>query len=305
MLGCLRPANRPETTIRHPTLPARMHAGTFRHPMNPPLRPQLTAGSPRKRTAWEVHRGVLFALLLREMKARVGGQWVGAIWTLFEPLAHVALMVTIMGFLRDMLVPGVEVPVFLVTGLIPFFLFQNLANRLMDSIEANRGLFNYRQVKPFDTLLSRAAVESIMSLVVYAFSLGILGWMGYHVMPTRPLEMLGVNALLIFFGTSFGLFAAVIGHDRPRVKSTLRMIMMPLYFASAVIFPVNTLPQEYLDWLLWNPVLHLVELSRYSFMAAYRPVDGVSVQYPLLFALCVAALGMALYRANRLRLISS
>jgi capsular polysaccharide transport system permease protein len=89
------------------------------------------------------------------------------------------------------------------------------------------------------------------------------------------------------------------------VKSTLRMIMMPLYFASAVIFPVNTLPQEYLDWLLWNPVLHLVELSRYSFMAAYRPVDGVSVQYPLLFALCVAALGMALYRANRLRLISS
>ena len=52
-------------------------------------------------------------------------------------------------------------------------------------------------------------------------------------------------------------------------------------------------------------VLHLVELSRFSFMAAYRPVDGVNVLYPLMFALCVAALGMALYRTNRLRLISS
>jgi capsular polysaccharide transport system permease protein len=266
----------------------------------------IDAPMPRAgRSAWEVQRAVLFALLLREMKARVGGQWVGAVWTLFEPLAHVALMVTILGFLRDMLVPGVEVPVFLVTGLIPFFLFQNLAFRLMDSIEANRGLFNYRQVKPFDTLLSRAAVESIMNLVVYGFSLGILGWMGYHVVPARPLEMLGVNLLLIFFGTGFGLFAAVIGHDRPRLRSMLRMVMMPLYFASGVIFPVHGLPQEYLDWLLWNPLLHLVELSRHSFMASYTPAPGVNALYPLLFALAVAALGMALYRTNRLRLIAS
>jgi capsular polysaccharide transport system permease protein len=166
-------------------------------------------------------------------------------------------------------------------------------------------LFSYRQVKPFDTLLSRAAVESIMNLVVYAFSLGILGWMGYHVLPARPLEMLGVNLLLIFFGTGFGLFAAVIGHDRPRLRSMLRMIMMPLYFASGVIFPVHSLPQEYLDWLLWNPLLHLVELSRHSFMVAYTPAPGVNALYPLLFALAVAALGMALYRANRLRLIAS
>jgi capsular polysaccharide transport system permease protein len=273
--------------------------------MNSPLHPLFTAGSPRKRTAWEVQRGVLFALLLREMKARVGGQWVGAVWTLFEPLAHVALMVTILGFLRGMLVPGVEVPVFLVTGLIPFFLFQNLAFRLMDSIEANRGLFNYRQVKPFDTLLSRAAVESIMNLVVYAFSLGILGWMGYHILPARPLEMLGVNLLIIFFGTGFGILAAVIGHERPRLRSTLRMIMMPLYFASGVIFPIHSLPQEYLDWLLWNPLLHLIELSRHSFIGPYTLPAGVNSMYPVLFALSVAALGMALYRANRLRLIAS
>ena len=70
-----------------------------------------------------------------------------------------------------------------------------IMRELMDSIEANRGLFNYRQVKPFDTLLSRAAVESIMNLVVYVFSLGILGWMGYHVLPARPLVRKALDEL--------------------------------------------------------------------------------------------------------------
>jgi capsular polysaccharide transport system permease protein len=265
----------------------------------------MSAGTLARRHPWDVQRAVLLALVLREMKARVGGQWVGAIWTLVEPLAHVALLVTILSALRAASMPGVEFPVFLITGLIPFFLFQNLAFRLMDGIEANRGLFSYRQVKPLDVLAGRAAVETLMNLAVYGLSLGLLGWLGFHVLPAQPLEALGVNLLIIFFGTGFGIFAAVISHERPRLRSLLRMIMLPLYFASGVIFPVDALPREYLDILLWNPLLHLVELSRAAFISSFTPPEGVNALYPTLFALVTAALGMALYRTNRLRLIAS
>lgn len=248
---------------------------------------------------------MLFALLLREMKARVGGQWVGAVWTLFEPLAHVALIVSILSAIRGATMPGIEYPVFLVTGLIPFFLYQHLSTRLMDGIQANRGLFNYRQVKPLDTLLSRAVVEALMNLVVYAFTLGVMGWLGYHVLPDNPLEMLGVNLLLILFATSYGIFAAVVTHDRPRLRSAFRVLSMPLYFASGVIFPVDILPRETIEILLWNPLLHLVELSRHSFINAYTPVQGVNALYPFMVMLCLAALGLLLYRANEQRLIAS
>jgi capsular polysaccharide transport system permease protein len=264
--------------------------------VNPPI--------PAQRHAWDVQRGVLLALLLREMKARVGGQWIGAVWTVFEPLAHVALLVTVLGFLRGMVVPGVEVPVFLVTGLIAFFLFQNLFFRLMDGIEANRGLFNYRQVKPLDPLLSRAAVETIMSMIVTLFSLGILGWMGYHVLPARPLEALLTGALVVAMGMACGIWAAVVSHERPRVKTLLRLLTLPLYFASGVIFPVFVLPREYIEWLLWNPLLHVVELARHAFIGPYLLHEGVNAQYPLMFALIMGALGMALYRANRQRLVT-
>jgi capsular polysaccharide transport system permease protein len=141
--------------------------------MTPAAFRPLPDAPPAKRSAWEVQRAVLFALVLREMKARVGGQWIGAVWTLIEPLTHVMILVTILGFISGRVLADIEYPVFLVTGLLPFFLFQHLAMRLMDGIESNRGLFSYRQVKPLDTLLSRACVEALMNLLVYAFTLGI------------------------------------------------------------------------------------------------------------------------------------
>ena len=152
--------------------------------MNQTALPPRSQEPTRRRSAWEVQRAVLFALLLREMKARVGGQWIGAIWTLLEPLTHTMIIVTILGFVRGSTRAGLEYPVFLVTGLLPFFLFQHLAMRLMDGIESNKGLFSYRQVKPLDTLLSRACVEALMNLVVYASP--SRSWPGWGSRSCRP-----------------------------------------------------------------------------------------------------------------------
>ncbi len=261
--------------------------------------------APRKRSAWEIQRAVLFALILREMRQRVGGQWIGAVWTVFEPLAHTAVLLMIMSVLRGVVMPGFEYPVFLVTGLVPYFFFQHLVMRLMTCLEGNRGLFSYRQVKPMDALLARAVVEALMNLIVYTLTLGAFAWLGFHVLPASPLELIGIHLLIAFFGVSMGVLTAVVGHDRPRVKTFIRLAFMPLYFITGVIFPIHKLPSDLLDWLLLNPLLHLIELSRHSFMPQFEPVPGVNALYPAAWALVVCALGLALYRVNRLRLIAS
>jgi capsular polysaccharide transport system permease protein len=189
--------------------------------------------------------------------------------------------------------------------MVPFLLFQNLSSRLMDGIESNRGVFSYRQVKPVDVLAARAVVEAGMNLMVYLFTLGVLGWLGFHVLPADPLSMVGVNLLILAFGTGYGILVAVLTHERPRARSMVRMSNMPLYLASGVMFPVDFLPREYVDLLLWNPLLHLVELSRHAFIPDYTPVRGVGVLYPLMTMLVVTALGLMLYQAKRQRLIAS
>lgn len=272
-------------------------------PLEPPsLQPPRLQ---RRTSAWQVQRDVLFALIIREAYSRVGGQWIGAVWTLFEPLSHTLLMMALYGLVMGRVAPAGEYPVFLATGMIPFFLYQNLASRLMDGIEANRGLFSYRQVKPMDVLLARAVIEVGMSLIVFLFTMAVLGWMGYQVLPADPLAMLGVNFVLIAFGTGYGIVMAVLTHERQRLRAMVRMVNMPIYLASGVMFPVDLLPREALDFLLWNPLLHLVELSRHAFIPAYRPTDGVGAFYPAMFALVLLAWGLALYQSKRRILTSS
>lgn len=254
---------------------------------------------PRKRTPMRIQRSVIFALVIRELRARVEGKWLSLMWMVFEPLAHVLVILALFGFRHHVVSTNVEFPVFLVTGILPFFMFRNLARRLPTAITANRGLYAYRQIKPLDALIGRAIVELGLYAAVMVVAYGALGWMGYHWLPIAPLELIGVYALLVALGTSLGLLFAVIGHNRPRVHTVVGLAFMPLYLLSGVILPLHTLSIEVRDVLLWNPVLHLIELSRLYYVPAFQPLQGVGWSYPALFTLVVSALALSLYRLNR------
>jgi capsular polysaccharide transport system permease protein len=257
-----------------------------------------------KRNPLQIQRAVLLALFIRELRTRVEGRWLGAIWLLFEPMAHVLLMMTLFGFLRRTATTIVEFPVFLITGLLPFFIFRNITLRLADAIGSNKGLFSYRQVKPIDTLIARAVVEALLYSAVYVLTLAGLGWAGYHWLPWAPLELMGVLAMLVMLGMSLGLVLAVLTFDRPRARTFVGFAFMPMYIGSGVIFAVHNLPGDIQQYLLWNPVLHLIEASRAYFIESYRPLPGITLRYPLEVILVLSALGLSLYRVNRQRLIA-
>ncbi|GIX24545.1 MAG: ABC transporter permease [Caldimonas manganoxidans] len=257
------------------------------------------------RAAWQVQRSVWFALFLRELKTRFGGHWLGVYWALLEPLAHIVILLLIFGFMRHHVLPGVDYAVFLLVGLVPFFIFKNLTLRGMEAVDANRGLFGYRQVKPIDPLVARALLEVALYSAVYLIMLGAMAWVGFTVLPARPLELMGVSAVLLVFGFGLGLVFAVATDELPNARSFIRISFMPLYLLSGIMFPVSALPPQVLPWLLWNPILHAIELSRGYFFAQYHVVHGVSLPYVSAWALGTMALGLSLYRVRRHRLLAS
>ena len=156
----------------------------------------LPSTSP-KRTSLKIQRAVLLGLVIRELRVRVEGRWLGLMWMVFEPLAHVMLILTLIGFRRHLVSATVEFPVFLVTGMLPFFLFRNLMRRLPTAVNASRGLFAYRQVKPIDAMVARGIVETGLYSAVYVAALMVLGWLGYHWVPHSPLELMAVGVVLV------------------------------------------------------------------------------------------------------------
>ncbi|MDM9557758.1 ABC transporter permease [Bordetella petrii] len=258
----------------------------------------------QKRSPFKVFRTVVYALVLREMQGRFGRMRMGAMWTIFEPLTHILAIMAIMVFLRGRTIPGLDYPVFLLVSLSAFLLFKNIALKLMGSVEANKALFAYKQIQPFSTFVARVVVEFSLSATVFLILLIVFTWIGYDTRIVHPIEWMGIMALGICFGFALGVTLALIVNIIPESKMVLRLIFMPLYLLSAVIYSPTHFPASWMPLLLWNPFLHILELIRVNVFPFYRMVDGVSLQYVIECTLVLLFLGMSMYRLRRLQLMS-
>lgn len=232
------------------------------------------------RTPWQITVGVWQALFLREAVARLSADRVAWIWLIAEPIAHVVIFVwirTLIGRVR--LVPGAEYIPWLVIGITTFIMFRNQMNRGMQAISANRGLFAYRQVQPVDTVLARCGLEGMLSTLVFTLIIFLFSLVGYHLLPHHPLQVLHIWASVWVLGMGIALIFSVVVTALPEAAKFISMLMFPLYFLSGVMIPVQYFPHDLQQYLLYNPMLHAIELIRTGFFQAYRPVNGVSVVY--------------------------
>ncbi|MEW6765350.1 MAG: ABC transporter permease [Pseudomonadota bacterium] len=257
-----------------------------------------------KRTPWQIQQAVVSALMLRELKTRFGAHRLGAVWLFLEPAAHIVLLMLVFGFIRDRSLAGIEFSVFILTGLVPFFMFKSIALRIMDGLDSNRGLFAYRHVKPMDTFIARVLLEVLLYSTVFALLSLALLWLGVNVTLVEPLEFLLIMLLLAALGLGLGLILSVVGHALLEAKSIVRLAFMPLYFLSGIFFPLTIIPQPYRDWLLWNPLLHAIELIRGAFFVNYPVAHGISTMYVLAVAVVLGFIGLWLYRYRRLDMVA-
>jgi capsular polysaccharide transport system permease protein len=257
------------------------------------------------RTSFQIQRDVVYALLLREIASRFGKSRVGFLWVLIEPVAHLVFPIAIFGFVLERAVPGVDYPVFLVYGFIPFLLFKTICLQTMDGPRTNRGLLSYRQVLLMDVFVAKALAHCAVSAIVFAVVLGGLAMLGFDVVPALPVEWLGVLALTVALAFGLGMLFAALGTVSPDLKSVARLIFIPLYFVSGVLFPVSRFPDEWVEWLALNPVLHVVELVRDAAIANYTPVAEANAGYPAAVSLVCVFIGLALYRLRWLSRVTA
>ncbi len=252
-----------------------------------------------------VQKRVVHALFLRELKTRFGKYRLGYFWALLEPLAQLLILVFIFGVLMNRAKPDISFLVFLVCGIVPWFVFSKITSRSIAAIESNKGLFSYRPVHPIDALLSRACLEMLIYFWVYMFLMGVLYLKGeFFTFIDFPKVML-VFASVFILSVGIGLIFMVIGHAFPEAQKWLPIVNRPLYFLSGVMFPLSLIPMEYHKWLDWNPLVHAFELLRKTVSPGYHALPSMSLAYLLVCSVCVFAFGLILYKGREPAILRS
>ena len=244
---------------------------------------------------------MIHALALREIQSQQAGLAYGFGWVFFDAfLAFSALMImkfAIRGFSR----PGVPPYTFLVSGLIPWMLFQASYSSPGGAISRGKKLLLLPMVTELDLVLASALRIFIVYAILFVV-LATLAAIGDGIGPPR--FPLGV-ALLFFnmslMGIAFGFVLTALNRlYAPAAKFTgffLRFMMI----LSGVIFSLTMFPPVIWPYLLWNPLLHVEELLRMYWFSNYQ-TPNVSLLYVVESLLVLVFFGLLLERYMRRRL---
>lgn len=272
------------------------------------FRPQWTEAelsrSAGTQKALAVQWRVVSALLLREIKTRFGRLKLGYIWAFLEPLLHGGVMYLLWSFRGNATFDGHPLAVFLVLGLVPFFLFSETYSRLSRAVSSNQALLAHRQVTPFDVMLARAVLELLTRIAILFVYLVALVLVGFELTLDKPLVLLSTIVAFSLAGTSLGMTVQAYSSIMLSLPNLMTMVIRLLYLSSGVIFPLSLLPPNAQDLALVNPMAHLVQLTRNAFLAA-EPIHGVTLVYPMICIFGLLLFGLLSLRAMQRRILSS
>jgi capsular polysaccharide transport system permease protein len=244
---------------------------------------------------------VVHAVVLRETRTRFGAHKLGYLWALLEPTI---VIVTFFWFFRvtHRAPPsGMDLWTFIATGVLPYTLFQSSVTRVADSVNGNKALLYYPQVKPIDLAIARSALEAATFTAVF------LVLMFGHCLVTQsceidnPLRVVAGLALASALGSSIGLIFCALSQISNIADRVRGPVLRPLFWISGIFFTAESLPEGARDGLLVNPVLHCTELVRDGWFASYSD-EHVDVFYVLAFVFGFLLLGLVLERAVRRRI---
>jgi capsular polysaccharide transport system permease protein len=246
---------------------------------------------------------VVNALVLRETKTRYGNYKIGFLWALIEPLVGVTVFVAIFSNLRSDSPSGMPLVPFMLVGFICYGFFRDPWGSMQGAISNSRNLLTFPQVTTFDVILARGILEIMVCFFVLGFLLYMAHLAGFEVRCERPLGVLIVCCLLCIFGLGVGFLFASLEPLIPSIKQFGSQVMSrPLYFSSGLFFTADTIPAPIREYLLYNPVLHMIELVRGEFFYEFETSYG-SWSYACTWAFATFAVGLLTHQAVHKRAI--
>jgi lipopolysaccharide transport system permease protein len=186
-------------------------------------------------------RVLIGTLVLRELRARYRGSFLGFLWSFLNPL--LLMLVYVLVFAVYLRVPMENYAVFLFTGLLPWLWFSSSLGHATGVIVGSGALVKRiifpAEILPLVSVLSNL-INLLLSLPLLFGFLLVFGVRPGAVLAFLPL-LLAIQ-LLLTVGLALPL-AALNVHLRD-VEQILSNALVLLFFLSPILYPVTTVPAQ-------------------------------------------------------------
>ena len=197
-----------------------------------------------------------------------------------------------------------NIVIFMAAGFTIYFPFRQLAIQALSGLKLRSPLY-YKRIEPLDILLA-LSLNNVRALLTLTLGLMALIWgLTWDFRMDSPGLALCIYLLTVVMAIGFGICLVFLGsYNKFITRLIKRLINRILIFTSGLFFATFELPLYSRPFVTWNPVLHAVELFRYSLNNEY-PIPDISLSYLIWCSVILLGFSLILYRTNESLLLES
>lgn len=245
---------------------------------------------------------IVDALMLREARTQFTHGRFGYAWALFEPIMHVLILFVAIGLMGASRAPiGDSLPVFYMTGVLPYLFFCHVSERGMHLARESRVILSVPIVTLGDAVAARLLLRAATDLVVFLITLGAFIAIGIASLPNDVLSLMLAYLVLFVFASGVALINMVLSEISELPERIWSFTLRAMYFVSGIFYHPDMMPSSIREWILWNPIVHALEWVRQAFYPLYVS-PHLDKEYLCRWAVFCLLLAMLLVMAGQRRL---
>ncbi len=243
---------------------------------------------------WQ-YRELFYFFTWRDVKVRYKQTYLGVLWALLQPLGMMLIFTFIFSRTLKIETGAIPYPVFVLSGLILWGLFNNSVSHAAESMIQNANIIKKiyfpRLIIPCSAILV-ALFDFLMALLVFII---LCIWYKQPVAWNALFYFPAGILLTLFAAFGAGTFFAALNIKYRDFRYVVPFLLQVLFFSSQVIYPLQLINRSYLKYILAvNPLNGAIELFRAPLTGS--PPDMNIILISSATALLLAAIGLFYFR---------
>ena len=216
------------------------------------------------------YRDLMFLLVRRDFVAMYKQTILGPLWLIIQPVLTTIVFTIVFGNIANISTDGLPQVLFYLAGITCWTYFSDSLTKTSETFTQNAKLFGKvyfpRVIVPISIIVSNLIKLGIQFLLFLLF-LGYFWGESDSVQPNAVVLMFPILIILMGgIGLSMGMIISSLTTKYRDLRFLLSFAVQLLMYATPVIYPVSTLPEKYMPFIMANPITPIIETFRYGFL---------------------------------------
>jgi capsular polysaccharide transport system permease protein len=186
---------------------------------------------------------------------------------------------------------------------VPFLIYSDVSGKVSQSINFSLPLLGYPRVTLADAVLARTVLSVITQTLVCGLVFGgLLLFIGTQ--SRLDIALIGQSIFMAFaLGFGVGTLNCFLITLFPVWQRVWSIVNRPVFLLSCIVFVFETIPLPFREWLWYNPIVHVVGMTRQGLYFSYSG-EYVSAMYVYFLSLTLSVCGFFLIWRFKDRLLN-